>query len=111
MNRKGAGASGDVFITRTHKTPTQILQHKYKNNLKKTQINTVLLKQKYSKNSEKTFTIYTYIQQKSTHINREMRQKLWTYKKDVEVLLTPGQIAENSHTQTYSKHQIDTKNC
>ena len=30
MNRKGAGASGDVFITRTHKTPTQILQHKYR---------------------------------------------------------------------------------
>ena len=62
-------------------------------------------------------TFNTKIQQKPTqifycvHINREMQQKLWTYKTDADVFLTRVHIAENNHTQTHSKHQIDTKNC
>ena len=44
MNRKGADASGDVFITRTHKTPTQTrhsatqIQRRYTNTKKEIQI-------------------------------------------------------------------------
>ena len=60
-------------------------------------------------------TFNTKIQQKPTqifsfvHMNRELQQKLLTYKKDADVFLTRVQIAENTHTQTRSKHQKDTK--
>ena len=62
-------------------------------------------------------TFNTKIQQKPTQIfyyvriNRELQQRLLTYKKDADVFLTRVQIAKNTRTQTHSKHQKDTKNC